>query len=198
VLRIVELLGLLAPVAGGILLFLYRRRSMLAFTWGVVACVLGLIASGMGLIGVRFSIVSAYRSDSGVDGVLEMLDVWILLRFGLLFVAGLVLVIAAIVDRESKPPISWITVGLAVMVSGLGAHFIEPDLGAGHERLGRILAVFIEIIQHGLLGVGFLILCVAAMANRPDDDDRIEPTELFRNVGGAAWRSYLDIRRGNS
>lgn len=190
--RVLELLGLLAPLAGAVLLLRYRRRSRPAVAWGMVACALGLLASGLGAIGLRASVLSAYRAGTGVEGVLEALGSWTALRLGLLALAGAVLVVAALVDRRTAPPLGWIAGGLVILVTGLGVHLLEPDMGAGHERLSRIVDVLVEMLQAGLLGIGFLVLCVAAIADRPSEDGRPEPADLLRRAGRAAWRLYSD------
>lgn len=194
--RVLEIVGLLAPIGGTILLFLYRKRSRSAFVWGITACVLGIIASGVGFFGTRISVASAFRADAGVEGVIERLDSWTLIRFCLLLVASVLLVVAALVDRRSAKPVAWLFAGLFLMSAGAGMHFISADLGGAHERLTVIVGMLIEIAQIGLLAGGFLVLCIAAIAYREGSDGRQDPTELAARVGTTVWRIYSESRRG--
>lgn len=194
--RVLEIVGLLAPIGGTILLLLYRKRSPSAFAWGITACVLGIIASGIGFFGTRISIVSAFKGNEGVEGVIERLDSWTLIRFCLLLVASVLLVVAALVDRRSAKPVAWLFAGFFLMSAGSGMHFISADLGGEHERLTVIVGMLIEIAQVGLLGVGFLVLCIAAIAHREGNDGRQDPTQLATRVGTTAWRVYSESRRG--
>lgn len=195
--RVLEIVGLLAPIGGAILLLLYRRRSQSAFGWGITACVLGIAASAIGFFGTRISILSAFKGDEGVEGVIERLGAWTLIRFCLLLVAGVLLVVASLVDRRSVvKPVGWILGGLLLLGTGAAIHFIAVDLGNDHERLTVIVGMLIEIAQVTLLGVGFLVLCIAAIANREGSDGRQDPTQLAARVGTTAWRIYSESRRG--
>src|SRR5690625_5876605 len=98
--RIIELLGLLAPVAAGILLIRYRQRSRTAFGWGITGCVLAALASGIGVVGERASVVLGLGSGAGVDGMLEQMGTWAWVRFLLLVVGVEILVVVALVDRR--------------------------------------------------------------------------------------------------
>ncbi|WP_087484207.1 hypothetical protein [Brachybacterium massiliense] len=193
--RLIELVGLLAPVAGIALLLVHRRRSRAAFAWGMLGCLLGLIASGIGLGQLRWSLLAAVRADSGTAGVMDSLETWTLLRFGLMLLAGAILVIASLVDRRGRRPTGWIIGGAAVMAAGIGLQLVGVELGAEHERLVRILLVLREIVQAGLLGAGFLVLCAAAVSHRPGAGGRREPTDQLRSAGAAAWRFYRESRR---
>lgn len=195
--RVLEVVGLLAPLGGGVLLYLYRKRSRRAFTWGTVACVLGIAASGIGFFGTRISITSAFMGSEGIEGVLARLDMWALIRFGLLVAAGVLLVVAALADRQRDRPVSWIVTGFILMGGGAGMHFVSLDMGSEHERLSAIVGMVIEIAQAGLLGAGFLVLCIAAIAHRPGTDGHREPTELAARLGTGAWRIYSESRRGS-
>lgn len=195
--RVLEVLGLLAPLGGAVLLYLYRKRSRPAFAWGTIACIMGIAASGIGLFGARVSITSAFMASEGIEGALERLDMWALVRFGLLMAAGVLLVVAALADRQRDKPVSWIVTGLILMGGGVGMHFVSLDMGGEHERLTLIVGMFIEMAQAGLLGAGFLAFCIAVIAHRPGTDGRRDPTELAARVGTTAWRIYADSRRGS-
>lgn len=194
--RVLELIALLAPIAGAIVLIRYRKRSRPAFVCGIFACVMGLVASGIGLFGQRFSIVSAFTAGDGAAGVMERLDSLTLIRFGLLVAAGALLVVAALIDRRGAKPVGWISGGLLLLGAGIGLHFLSIDMGEGHERLMMIVGVLVEVAQAALLGAGFLVLCVAAVAHRAGNDGRRDPSELAARLGARAWRLYSDSRRG--
>ncbi|GAA4283583.1 hypothetical protein GCM10022261_11140 [Brevibacterium daeguense] len=195
-LRLLELIGLVAPVVGGVLLFRYRGRSGAAFGWGMAACVLGLLSSGIGLSGQRLSIVAAFLAGDGTAGVLELMDGWALLRFALLFTAGLLLVVAALVDRRGAAPLWWLIPGALLVVAGVGLHFVHVDLGADHERLTAIATVLLEILENGTLGLGFLVLCCAAVAHREGNDALPEPAVLARSAGATIWQVYRGTQGG--
>lgn len=73
--------------------------------------------------------------------------------------------------------------------------FVVVDLGSQHQRLTAILGVALEIAQAALLGLGFLVLCIAAVAYREGRDGRQEPTRLAARIGSTMWRLYTDSRR---
>lgn len=194
-LRVVEIIGLLAPIGGAVLLFLYRKRSRIAYAWGIIACLLGVAASGIGLFGLRLSILGAIETDAGVTGVVQRMDSWTLLRFALLVLATGLLVIAASVDRHKTRPVRWMLSGIALTILGVGVQFVVVDLGSQHQRLTAIVGVALEIAQAALLGLGFLVLCIAAVAYREGRDGRQEPTRLAARIGSTMWRLYTDSRR---
>lgn len=195
--RVLELLALLAPLAAAALLIRYRDRSRQAFVWGIAGCVLGVAASALGLVSSRASVVGALVADEGTSGILERIDTWALVRFVLLLVACALLVIAAVVDRgDRRAPGGWLLAGLVLVAGSIALHGADPALRFDHERLGRILVFVLEAVEVGLLGGGVLVLAVAAVARRPAADDLPEPTDLARRMGTAAWRFYADRGTG--
>lgn len=188
-LRLLDLVGLLAPLLGAVLLVRYRRRSRAAFALGAVACAAGLAASAIGLLNVRLSVAAAVAAGEGLDAVLERMDGWAVARFALLVVAGGLLVVASIVDRRGRRPVGWIASGALLLLAGIALHAVAVDLGPDRPRLTTIASMLLEVAQTGLLGLGLLVLCVAAVANRPAVDGRAEPSELASRVAGAAWRA---------
>lgn len=196
-LRLFEFLGLAAPIAGGVLLFFNRGRSIPAFAWGAAGCVTALVASAIAML-ARWQAIQGIATDGVWSEVLEGAEVWVMLRFGLLVIAGALLVIAATVDRNGGPPFSWLAAGLLMMAIGALAHFVTIDLGAEHEGLTVIAGLAIEAAEFGLLGLGILLLCIAAVTRRPGLDGRSDPAELARRIGSTAWRMYSGTRRGDN
>ncbi|WP_147918255.1 hypothetical protein [Ruania zhangjianzhongii] len=193
-LRIIELLGLLAPVAAGVLLVRYRRRSRAAFGWGIAGCVVAALASGIGVIGERASLATALGSGGGMAGVLEQMGSWAWLRFLFLVVAVALLVVAALVDRPDRSrPMGWILGGLVFGVLGVVTRAVDIPI-EGHEGLTVVVELLMEAVEAALLGLGVLLLAVAAVAHRAPADSQPEPTELARRAGMAAWRLYSTYR----
>lgn len=192
--RILEIVGLLAPVVGSVLIVRYRRRSRIAFAWAAIACAAALAASAIGVFSGRVSVAAAIVADEGIGGVLERMDGWALARFVLLLVAGGLLVVAALADRRERRPSGWIAAGILALLAGIALHLVVLDAGADRPRLTAILGVLLEIAQTGLLGVGFLLLCVAAIAHRPSDDGRAEPAEVATRLGAAVLRRATAAR----
>src|SRR5690625_3907665 len=137
--RIIELLGLLAPVAAGILLIRYRQRSRTAFGWGITGCVLAALASGIGVVGERASVVLGLGSGAGVDGMLEQMGTWAWVRFLLLVVGVALLVVAALVHRrEGHRPTGWIVGGVVLAAVGVGVRALAaPGIRSEERRVGR-------------------------------------------------------------
>src|SRR5699024_6670521 len=168
--RIIELVGLLAPVAAGILLIRYRRRSRTAFGWGITGCVLAALASGIGVVGERASVVLGLGSGAGVDGMLEQMGTWAWVRFLLLVVGVALLVVAALVHRrEGHRPTGWIVGGVVLAAVGVGVRALAaPD--TDREWLTVMVELGMETVEAALLGLGVFLLAVAAMANRAGPD----------------------------
>lgn len=194
--RIIELLGLLAPVAAGILLIRYRQRSRTAFGWGITGCVLAALASGIGVVGERASVVLGLGSGAGVDGMLEQMGTWAWVRFLLLVVGVALLVVAALVHRrEGHRPTGWIVGGVVLAAVGVGVRALAaPDID--REWLTVMVELGMETVEAALLGLGVFLLAVAAMANRAGPDTHPEPTVLARRAGMAAWHLYTTYRGG--
>ena len=172
----------------------YRGRSRAAFRWGIVGCSLALLAAGIGVVAERASFALGLGSGAGMDGVLEQMDTWAWVRF-LLLVAGVaLLVVAALVDRpEGHGPTGWILSGtvlaaISVVVRTLGAPVTD------REWLTVMIELGMEAVEAALLGLGVLLLAVAATAHRAGVDSHPEPTVLARQAGMTAWRLYNTYR----
>lgn len=220
--RIIELVGLLAPIGALVVLLRYRTRSPTAFRWGVAGCAAGIAATVLGVLGMRWSLRQTVINGGGAEDLLAQLSVWSLARFALLLLAAALLIVAALVDRggsgreasgrgasgrggsgrdgaadagPARRPKGWIAGGVILMALSLLLKAIPVELGADHEGLTMIVDLLKEVLEVGFLGAGILLLSVAAVAHRSGDDQRSEPTELARRAGVAAWRLYNDYRR---
>lgn len=194
--RIAELLALMAPVAGVWLLVAYRRRSPAAFGWGLAACGLWLAAAAITLWGTRSAIVAVVRDDASVVDALQSVGPWEAARVTLLAAAAVLLVVAALVDRSGKRPVGWLMGGAMIVVLGAALGGAEIDMSASSHRWERILGVLVQAVAPGVLAAGLLVLCFAVMVHRGGDDGRTEPAELARRAGSAAWRMYTSSRGG--
>ncbi len=201
-LHIIEVLGLLAPVAALALLVHYRDRSRPAFAWGLAGGLLGLLGSAAGLVATRASIAGALTAGGGLAESVALLGTWGMVRLGLLLAAVATLVVAALVDRaRRRRPLGWVVGGVLLAVLGLVLGGVEPEV-PGHEGVTMLLELLLEAVQAALVGVAVLLLAVAAVAHRDPgggaggggQDSRPEPTELARSLGMAAWRVYADHR----
>src|SRR5690554_6819072 len=169
---------------------MYRGRSRRAFAWRMAGCVLGLAGSVVGLLGLRQSILDTFAGGGSVAEVLERMEVWSAAQFILLLVAAVLLCVGAASDRRGATPVGWLAGGIGLMAASVLVRLISGDPGGDHERLGRILDVLAGIVSTGLLGFGFLALCVAVIAHRPGDDGRADPATLASRAGTAAWQFY--------
>lgn len=88
--RVLDLLGLLAPVAGAGLAVFYRRRLGGAFPFALLASVFALIASGIAIVADRVRWLGG-----GAEGIVERMEVGAGLR-NLFLIAAWVLLLVAI------------------------------------------------------------------------------------------------------
>lgn len=86
------------------MLFLYRKRSASAFAWGAAGCAAALVASGIALL-ARWQMVAEIGTGSAWPQALEDVEGWALLRFGLLLIAGALIVIGAATGRDGNVPV---------------------------------------------------------------------------------------------
>ncbi|QIS22851.1 hypothetical protein [Nocardia terpenica] len=88
--RIVELLGLLAPVIGAGMVLYYRRRMGRAFVPAVLAAVVALCGSGVGMVTSR----AMWFGGGGAEGMSERMEFGAGVRNLLLAVAWVLLLVA--------------------------------------------------------------------------------------------------------
>lgn len=195
--RVLEVVGLLAPLIGVVVLVCYRRRIGVALPWGVLGCLCAVAGSAVSLIGPRAALLAAVLTDGGLADILDGLTNWVLIRVSLLLVSvALLLVAATRGPRDRGTPVEWMLPGLALTALGAALHFVHLDLGAGHENLNWIADLLVETVQFGLLGLGVLALCGAVVARRDSDDELREPGELLRVGVSSAMRLYARSRGG--
>lgn len=197
-LRVLEVVGLLAPLVGVVALVMYRRRLGVALGWGIAGCLCALAGSAVSLIGPRVALLSAVTGDGGMADLLERLGGWVLARFALLLASVVLLLIASVSgSRRRGLPVEWLLPGLLLVGLGVAMHFVHPDVSPEHQRLGVIIDLLLEAVQFGLLGLGILGLCGAVVARRTADGDTLrEPGELLRAGASGAMRLYARSRGG--
>lgn len=193
--RIVELIGLLAPLAGIVLLVLYRRRAVSGAAWGIAGCSLALLASAIGLSGEGLAALGIL----GGGDFSQQLHAWSLMRFAVLVFALVLLVVGSLSGRGGRAwsrnggVIALVGCGLGLALLGALVQLLPVDLGPQHEGLTTLLEIVMETIQFALMGVGVLFLCLAVVSGRPRTDDRGEPSELVGRSVAHAWRLYRQL-----
>ncbi|KXO91303.1 hypothetical protein [Tsukamurella pseudospumae] len=183
--RILEVVGMLAPVAGIVIMVIYRRRATAGVVWGVAGAIVALIASVVGFLGPRLSLLGG-GTDSG-DALLDNLHSWALLRVALLLVSVILLVIGAFSGRDgTRTPVGWLAGGIPLVLVGFALTFVHVDFGADSEGASEIVGLLVETAQFALLGLGVLLLCLAVVSGRSTSDGRREPAQM---VVGAAMQA---------
>lgn len=195
--RIIEILGVVAPLAALVLLVVYRRaipsRSLVL---GVIGCVLAALNVLVGFVGKRF-VWFGSADGGGVEGMLDWLGTVAALRLGLLVVAVLLLVIAAFHGRsEPARVLPWVLGAVVPLLVGLVTPLVVGEVE--HELLARgidWLAVMVtllgEAVQFAALGLGVLALAIAVTTGRrsasaPERDSAV----LVRDTAQRAWGAY--------
>jgi len=189
--KVVELLGLLAPVVGAVILILYRRRAPGAVAVGLVGCVAAGAASVAGLVGSR----AIFFGGGGVEGMTHRVEGWGILRLSLVAVGLVLLIVAGCMGRHvSRAWVPLLASGAVAVVVSTALRLVPSEI-VGERGLSLLLAMVLETVQFGILGLGVLVLSVAVVSSRPVHDERPEPTALAGRVASAAWRSYRSIVR---
>lgn len=189
--KVVELLGLLAPVVGAVILILYRRRAPGPVAIGLVGCVAAGAASVVGLVGSR----AIFFGGGGVEGMTHRVEDWGLLRLSLLAIGLVLLIVAGCMGRHvSRGWVPLLAAGAVAVIVSTALRLVPSEI-EGESGLSLLLAMGLETVQFGILGLGVLVLCVAVVSSRPVRDERPEPTALAGRVASSAWRSYRSIVR---
>lgn len=189
--KIVELLGLLAPVVGAVVLILYRRRAPGPVAIGLAGCVAAGAASVVGLVGSR----AIFFGGGGVEGMAHRVEDWGLLRLSLVAVGLVLLIVAGCVGpHASRGWVPLLSSGAVAVIASTALRLVPSEI-EGERGLSLLLALGLETVQFGILGLGVLVLCVAVVSSRPVHDERPEPTALAGRFASSAWRSYRSIVR---
>lgn len=209
--RILELVGLLAPVAGIVLLVVYRRGATGA-GWGVVGCVLALVASGIGIADTRLAAVGSLGGASFG----EQLSGWTVGRFVVLALAVALLLIGAAAGRRptvrnsprgaaapAGPPANrtvtaLMIVGVALSAIGIVVQFVPIDLGVDHAGLTEVIGLLMETVEFALIGAGVFALCLAIVTDRPRSGSLPDPGDWLKRSAVGVHRLYRQFheRRG--
>lgn len=209
--RILELVGLLAPVAGIVLLVVYRRGAAVGARVGIVGCVVALLASGIGIADTRLAVVGSL----GEASFGEQLSGWTVGRFVLLALAVALLLLGASAGRRrtahnstrdvgsagptaSRTVTTLMITGVALAAIGIVVQFVPIDLGVDHERLTKIIGLLMETVEFALLGAGVFALCLAIVTDRPRSDSLPDPGDWLKRSALGAHRLYRQFyeRRG--
>lgn len=187
-----EIIGMLAPVVGIVVLFWHRRRAPRAVGIGILGALFAVASSVVGFIGGRAS----FFGGGGVEGISERIEQWALARLALLLVGVVLLAIAAFIGpREGRGTRgALVAVGVAAAAIGTALGSVHIDVDAEQEFLSIVIPMALEAAQFALLGAGVLILSVAIVSLRPSGDDSEEPLAQARRAGTALWNLYLRTR----
>ncbi|WGW10625.1 hypothetical protein LWF01_10795 [Saxibacter everestensis] len=187
--RILEAVGMLAPIGGIVVMVMYWRRAKSSLAWGVAGAVVALIASAVGFLGPRLSLLGG-GGTSG-EALLGNMQSWALLRVALLALSVILLVIGTCAGRKgARTPLGWLMTGIPLVAVGLALSFIHVDLGASNEGLSEILGLLLETAQFALLGLGVLLLCLAVVSGRSTADGRREPVTAVVGIAMKAKQFY--------
>lgn len=185
--KLIELVGMLAPFAALVLLFLHRRRAPGPAWLGMTGAALAGCGSVAELIGSRASWIGASDLEEG----LERLEGASLVRFALVAGGILLLLVAALIgEGRAVPRIPLAIGGVVAAALGCAMRFVHLDLGDdGFARF--VAATAVDIAQFGLLGLGVLLLGVAVISGR---DDGPEPLGDVVRYAGLIARSVQSAR----
>ncbi|WP_145997427.1 MULTISPECIES: hypothetical protein [unclassified Brevibacterium] len=212
VFRILELVGLLAPAAGIVLLVIYRRGAAGGAWVGIVGCLLALLASGIGIADTRLAAVGSL----GEASFGEQLTGWTVGRFVLLTLAVALLLTGASAGRRrtvrtspgsaaapagptaNRTVTALMITGVALSLIGIVVQFVPIDLGVDHERLTTIIGLLMETVEFALLGGGVFALCLAIVTDRPLSGSLPDPGDWLKRSAVGAHRLYRQFheRRG--
>lgn len=193
-LRVLELLGLLGPVVGLVLLVLWRKRvSAQPMIVAVVGAVIAVGASGLAVLGERAIWLG------GSEGVMERFETVSLWRWIVLMVAVVALSVAVLIGRAAgERPIGWLAMGWLLFLLGFGANLgtgaAVRGLDQGSEHgLASLAQIVGDTVQFAAVGLAIVVLCVGVAARRTGggSDAGAEAMEL----AGRAWRAYRGMQR---
>lgn len=187
-----EIVGMLAPVAGIVVLFWYRRRAPRAVLVGILGALFAAAGSVVGFIGGR----AAYFGGGGLEGIFERVEQWSLIRLVLLLAGVMLLSIAAFIGpREGRSTRgALVAVGVVAAAIGTALGAVTVEIHAEHEFVNFLIPMLVETAQFALLGAGVFILSTAVVSRRPSDDGGKDPLTQARQVATTLWGAYRDAR----
>lgn len=196
--RIIEILGVVAPLAALVLLIVYRRAiPSPSLALGVIGCVLAALNVLIGFVGKRI-VWFGSLDGRGLEGVLGWLGTVAGLRLGLLIVAVVLLVIAAFHGRSGPAGVlPWVLGAVVPLLVGsltpLAVGQVEHELLArGVEWLAVMATLFGEAVQFAALGLGILALAIAITAGRrTGSTQQRDSAVLVRDTAHSVWTMYL-------
>ena len=186
--KIIELLGMLAPFIGLVLLWRHRRRAPLPAALGMVGAALAGIGSVAAFLGEK----TIWFDLSDADRTIESLEGWALVRFALVGSGLVLLLLAALLGRGRPVPRYPLAAG-GLVATGLGTamRFVHLDLEGVHGFLRVAVVMALDTVQFGLLGLGVLLLAVAAVSGRDEDP---EPLHHTLRIAGSVLRGIQTLR----
>lgn len=191
-LKLFEIVGMLGPIAGIVVLAVHRRRAPRAAAVGILGASFATAASIAGFIGAR----AAYFGGDGLEGISERVEQWSTVRLALLLIGAALLVAAALVGsgagRRGRGTI--VVVGVIAVAIGAALRYATVDLHAEHEFLNVLIPMALEAVQFAFLGAGALILSLAVVSLRPTAEDAPEPLARARQMATSLWGAYRDSR----
>lgn len=187
--RILEILGLLAPLLGVIVLIIYRHRASQPAMWGIAGALAGAVASFVGFVSPRLTLLVDGEASGG--GIVERLEVWSWIRTGLLILGVILLLIGVFSGRAGHhAPYWWVGLGVAAVLVGFVVGLIHIDFGPEHDGLTEVVSFLVEIVHFALMGIGLFVLCIGVVSRREPVDGRRDPEALLRSGAGKARRLY--------
>jgi len=211
--RILELVGLLAPLAGLALLIVYRRTTPRAsLVLALSGCALAMLGVLVGFLGRRALPLGSLHGG-GFAGMADLMSQVSLLRLALLGVAAALLAVAALQGRPGRArrsgratALPWLAAGAVLL--GIGLVVTVPVTGLEHELTGRdheglaLLAGLIgETVEFATLGLGILALTVAVTTGRRSEDagtgrrSSRDPAVIVVDTARSAWATFRTLRR---
>jgi len=191
--RLLELLGLLGPVAAlGLLVMWWRRIPARPRALAVVGLMLALAASALAVVGGRLIWLG------GSDGVEERLEAVTAWRWAALACAVLLLSVANLVGREpASRSWGWLAGGWSLViagavVAGLGGLLTDALSEDPESGLATVAQITSDTVQFAALGLGVVALAVGVAARRGGDAP--DAGAQVVDLAGRAWRAYSAYR----
>jgi len=184
--KIIGLIGMLAPLAALAVLIVHRRRAPLPAAIGMT----GALLASLGTVAEFLSARVAWLGGEGMHGVLERLEGWGLIRFGLVAGGLLLLLIAACLGPgRAVPRFPLALAGAIAATLGIAMRLMPVDLDDLDGAMRFFATMALETAQFGLLGAGTLLVAIAVVSGRDDAPDPLN------GVVRIARRAYAELQR---